>query len=118
VCSSDLELAPVELAPAQPELEAPAPVQPEASDVVNDKSGKRRSERHAVIKTGKIVYRAATCVMDSVILNLSDHGAALQPADPLRVPDAFTLKIHFGPTYRCEVCWRYRNKLGVRFLES
>jgi len=116
-------------APAEVPLEEPTPVEPapvepapesdtaEASGALGDKAGKRRSERHAVIKTGRIVYRAATCVMDCVILNLSDHGAAIQPEDPLRAPDAFTLKIHFGPTYRCEVCWRYRNKLGVRFLE-
>jgi hypothetical protein len=55
--------------------------------------------------------------MDCVVLNLSDQGAALQPDDALRCPDAFTLKIQHGPSYRCEVCLRYRSKLGVRFLD-
>jgi DNA-binding response OmpR family regulator len=78
---------------------------------------RRHGARGNVIKAGRIVYQAATCVMSCVILNLSDKGAALQPEDALRCPDAFTLKIHNGPSYRCEVCWRYRTKLGVRFLD-
>jgi len=108
---------PADVAPTPAPGEEPMPEQPVSDRQSDETTWKRRSARHAVIKTGKIVYRAATCVMDCVILNLSDHGAALQPADPLRVPESFTLKINFGPTYQCEICWRYRNKLGVRFLE-
>ncbi len=78
---------------------------------------RRHGIRGSVIKAGRIVYRAATCTMDCVVLNLSDQGAALQPEDALRCPDVFTLKIQHGPSYRCHVCWRYRSKLGVRFLE-
>ncbi|MEE9159625.1 MAG: response regulator [Gammaproteobacteria bacterium] len=81
-------------------------------------SERRSDSRSAMIKSGQIVYRAATCVMDCVILNLSDEGAALQPEDPHRLPATFNLAIHHGPTYHCEVCWRHRNKLGVRFLDS
>ncbi len=89
------------------------PAQPD-----EDASERRRKSRSAVIKSGQIIYRAATCVMDCIILNLSDQGAALQPADLLRLPSSFSLKIHHGPTLHCEVCWRYRNKLGVRFLDT
>jgi len=49
-------------------------------------SERRSDSRSAMIKSGQIVYRAATCVMDCVILNLSDEGAALQPEDPHRLP--------------------------------
>jgi DNA-binding response OmpR family regulator len=79
---------------------------------------RRRSARISVVKSGQIIYRAATCVMDCVILDLSDHGAALQPEAPHRLPESFRLKIHHGSTHDCTVCWRYRNKLGVRFLDS
>ena len=79
-------------------------------------SERRRSQRISVVKSGQIIYRAASCVMDCVILDLSDHGAALQPEASHRLPESFRLKIHHGSTHDCEVCWRYRNKLGVRFL--
>jgi DNA-binding response OmpR family regulator len=78
----------------------------------------RRGTRTALLKAGQVIYQAATCVMDCIILNLSDHGAAIQPTDPGRLPSSFQLKIHHGPTFLCEVCWRHRNKLGVRFLET
>ena len=77
---------------------------------------RRESERASVLQGAVIVYRAATCSMDCVVLNLSDGGAALQPADLPHCPDEFTLRIHMGPSYKCVVCWRYRNKLGVRFV--
>jgi DNA-binding response OmpR family regulator len=103
------EAPPVDVPPADPPQEAagPAPPVPE----------RRHGARGSVIKAGRIVYRAATCTMDCVVLNLSDQGAALQPEDALRCPDVFTLKIQHGPSYRCQVCWRYRSKLGVRFLD-
>ena len=88
----------------------------EPGPAADDRGECRRSPRISVVKSGQIIYRAATCVMDCVILDLSDHGAALQPESPHRLPESFRLKIHHGPTHDCEVCWRYRNKLGVRFL--
>ena len=109
----------------QPAREAPQPVaqpggQPatEGAPEVTAREvlDRRDSNRSNVLRGGQIVYRAATCTMECVVLNLSDEGAALQPADTPHCPDVFTLKIHHGPTYRCEVCWRYRNKLGVRFV--
>jgi DNA-binding response OmpR family regulator len=88
------------------------------SQPAEDTGERRRSPRVSVVKSGQIIYRAATCVMDSIILDLSDRGAALQPEAPHRLPASFRLKIHHGPTHHCEVCWRYRNKLGVRFLDT
>ncbi|MDH3594331.1 MAG: response regulator [Rhodospirillales bacterium] len=99
--------------PADPSSDAPREEAPPAPPVPE----RRRGARGNVIKAGRVVYRAATCTMDCVVLNLSDQGAALQPEDALRCPDVFTLKIQHGPSYRCHVCWRYRSKLGVRFLE-
>jgi DNA-binding response OmpR family regulator len=78
---------------------------------------RRDSARRNVLRSGQIVYQSGNCVMDCVILNLSDKGAALQPEDALRCPDAFTLMIRDGKTHLCEVCWRYRTKLGVGFVD-
>ena len=81
-------------------------------------SERRDNPRSSVVKSGQIIYRAGTCTMDCIILDLSDHGAALQPETPHSLPGAFRLRVHHGPTLQCEVCWRYRNKLGVRFLDA
>ena len=97
---------------------APEPSAPKAKTPEQIEEERRRAARSRVIKGGQIIYRAATCVMDCVILNLSDKGAALQPADTVHCPQTFVLQIHHGPRYRCEVCWRYRNKIGVRFLDG
>jgi DNA-binding response OmpR family regulator len=78
---------------------------------------RRDGPRGGVVEAGRIVCRAARRAMDCVVLNLSDRGAALQPEDAPRCPDAFTLEIRHGPSRRCRVCWRYRDKLGVRFLD-
>ena len=56
--------------------------------------------------------------MDCLVLSLSDDGAALQPLDTLNIPDSFVLQIKDGSVYRCEVCWRHGNKLGVRFVNT
>ena len=79
---------------------------------------RRDGERVAVVKAGQISYRAGTCTMDCVILNLSDQGAALQPEAANRLPETFRLNIHHGPSRHCQVRWRYRNKIGVRFLDG
>lgn len=79
---------------------------------------RRDGERVAVVKSGRISYRAGTCTMDCIILNLSDRGAALQPEAANRLPETFRLEIHHGPSRQCQVRWRYRNKIGVRFLDG
>ncbi len=105
------------LARARPATAPPADPPREETPPVPQVPERRHGARGSVIKAGRIVYRAATCTMDCVVLNLSDQGAALQPEDALRCPDVFTLQIQHGPSYRCHVCWRYRSKLGVRFLD-
>ena len=78
---------------------------------------RRGGLRGSMIKAGQILYDSGVPIMDCVVLNVSETGAALQPADATRCPATFTLKLHGRRGYRCEVCWRYRTKLGVRFLD-
>lgn len=108
--------------PEPPVPEASAAPEPVVADLPDEaqvsEEERRGGARNRVIKGGQIIYRAATCVMDCVILNLSDRGAALQPAEIVHCPQAFVLQIQHGPRFRCEVCWRYRNKVGVRFLDG
>ena len=87
-------------------------------DAATDGEGseRRRATRAKTIKGAEIVYNN-NCVMDCVVISLSDGGAAIQPEDALILPEHFMLKIKFGPTRSCEVCWQHGNKIGVRFLD-
>jgi CheY-like chemotaxis protein len=78
---------------------------------------RRDSPRRNVLKSAQIVCVDANKVMDCTILNLSDRGAAIKPADPPYCPSSFTLMISNGVTHECEICWRYREKVGVRFRD-
>ncbi len=70
--------------------------------------------RHAA----EIIFQDIDKVMGCTILNLTAKGAALQPADAANCPKRFTLKSFDGNLHHCEVCWRYRQRLGVKFLDS
>ncbi len=78
---------------------------------------RRQAPRIRLIKSGLIVYHDNKCVMDCIVLSVSDSGAALQPADTLNLPEHFDLQIKFGARHNCHVCWMHGNKLGVRFLD-
>jgi DNA-binding response OmpR family regulator len=81
-------------------------------------SADRRDEpRTRLIKSAQIIYDDNKCIMDCIVLSLSDGGAALQPEDTLNLPEKFELQIKFGARHDCHVCWVHGNKLGVRFLD-
>ena len=88
-----------------------------AEDPDDDPASRRQFTRVRTLKSAQIIYRNSNCVIDCLILNMSDGGAAIQPADFVELPETFLLKIHHGPTYRCQVRWRHGNKIGVRFLD-
>ena len=83
---------------------------------------RRTHRRFKTIKGGQITYRdsaegikSASCV----IFSLSNGGAAIQiDGGHDAVPPAFVLQEQSGTTHQCEVCWRYRDKAGVRFVHS
>jgi DNA-binding response OmpR family regulator len=77
---------------------------------------RRQAPRAQLIKSAQIFYDDNKCVMDCVVLSVSDGGAALQPEDTLNLPERFELQIKFGAHHDCHVCWVHGNKLGVRFL--
>ena len=96
----------------------PAPRTPAPVDLGPHGEERRREPRTRVFKSGEIVYGANQCVVECVVLNLSQGGAAIQPADMLNIPARFTLRIKLEATHDCEVRWQYGNKLGVRFLDT
>ena len=79
---------------------------------------RRQDPRARTLKSAQIVYNNQSCLADCLVINTSEGGAALQLNDFLEYPTKFLLKVHRGPTHRCEVCWQRGNKLGVRFLDG
>lgn len=77
---------------------------------------RRRSPRRRVLKNALIVFGSGYCTMGCQILDYSDTGAKLMPADLISCPSDFTLKPQVGPSRECEVAWRRNGVLGVRFL--
>jgi DNA-binding response OmpR family regulator len=69
-----------------------------------------------VRQVAQIIFQDVDKVMSCTILNHTSKGAALQPSDAAKCPKRFSLKIPGGAIHHCEVCWRYRQRLGVRFL--
>ena len=76
---------------------------------------RRNSSRAGRLLSGKIVYNNSSCVMNCVILNMSDGGAKLRPADIVHCPLEFALRVAGQRPRDCEVVWRSQDTLGVRF---
>ncbi len=75
-----------------------------------------RNPRRRTLKGALIVFRSGYCTMGCLILNTSDTGALVRPADILLCPNEFVLKPSVGPSRDCEVLWRKGEDLGVRYL--
>jgi|SRR2546423_5106054 len=54
--------------------------------------------------------------MRCYILNVSDTGALLLPADVLLCPTQFTLRPELGEQRKCEVVWTNGRLLAIRFI--
>ncbi len=79
-------------------------------------SDRRHHPRRRVLKSASIVFRGGFCTMGCRILNTSDAGALVMPADTVLCPSEFVLKPPLGPSRSCEVVWRKGTMLGVHYL--
>jgi hypothetical protein len=74
----------------------------------------RTAPRQRTFKGGSISLPGA--IIECIIRNLSDTGAMIELADPLALPDEFTLIIKPELLKRsCELAWRRGNRIGVHF---
>lgn len=74
----------------------------------------RAALRHRVLKTGSIQFNGG--VIDCVVRNVSETGAAVETASLVGIPDTFTLLISGDPAARrCRVAWRSDKRIGVAF---
>jgi GGDEF domain-containing protein len=83
---------------------------------VSDVANRRSHPRRRSLKNALIVFKDGHCTMKCHILEVSDGGAKLVPADPLLCPSQFVLKPQLGPARECEVVWRKGTQIGVSYL--
>lgn len=76
---------------------------------------RRAASRHRALVGAQIIYRNGNCAMNCQILDESDTGAMLRPADIFSVPAAFVLKPRFAEPRECRMVWRKGERLGVRY---
>lgn len=88
---------------------------PEAGTRPGDR---RAAPRLRTIRRAEIVYNSGHCVVGCTILDLSEGGAKLRPADLLTLPRTFELRIAYGPVCRCETVRRSGMCVGVRFTSA
>lgn len=75
---------------------------------------KRAALRQRVLKSASIEFNGG--VIDCVIRNISETGAALEVASPLGIPETFNLVLSGDqPRRRCQVAWRRDKRIGVAF---
>lgn len=77
---------------------------------------RRRWPRKQGLKSGRITYGRSGASMVCMVLDTSEGGARLIPADLHLCPNHFSLRIAGEPTRRCTVVWRERKQMGVKFV--
>ena len=76
----------------------------------------RKSRRKETVRGGTIVYGRHRRSMSCVILDISDDGAKLVPANIFNCPDRFSLKVADQPDRDCVVVWRDHSHVGAKFV--
>jgi PilZ domain len=95
-------------------LQAKAAGQPSGPDALQVMENNRAALRQRVLKSGSIEFNGG--VIDCVVRNISETGAALEVASPLGIPDTFNLPISGDHSTRhCQVAWRKDKRIGVAF---
>lgn len=80
-------------------------------------SEKRAVPRHRVLKRGTLAFNGGGS-LDCMVRNISEGGAQIDIANPIGVPEVFTLVIeadHF--MRRCHAVWSRERRIGVAFDE-
>jgi hypothetical protein len=74
----------------------------------------RSALRRRMLKAGKIEFGSS--VIDCVVKNVSETGAALDVESPIGIPERFDLFVHQDQSLRAaHVVWRKERRIGIRF---
>lgn len=83
----------------------------------------REHQRQRVLKAGRIVLDNRTSTIDVTLRDLSAGGAKLKLAQPMPLPDQFSLIIqnattNHTETHHCEKRWQRADLVGVTFISE
>lgn len=81
---------------------------------------KRSAPRREMRWEGLIVDSAGTVISRCKVANVSSSGAKLVTPTPMELPDFFVLYLSLNGDVRrkCQVAWRAKVELGVKFVRS
>ena len=80
---------------------------------------KRAEIRSRVIKAGTISYNDHHFTIPCMVRNISDTGARVKFDKTVIVPETFALEIELDAMeVDCEVVWRRRDEVGVKFVSE
>jgi hypothetical protein len=78
-------------------------------------SEKRAAPRHRVLKHGTLAFRGGGGV-DCTVRNISSNGARVDVANPVGLPEAFTLVIEADQFMRHgHAVWSSERRIGIAF---
>jgi hypothetical protein len=76
---------------------------------------KRREPRHRVLKSGRLAFQGGGGV-DCTVRSISPTGARIDVANPVGLPESFTLLIEADHVMRhCHPVWSHDRQIGVAF---
>lgn len=79
---------------------------------------RRLGPRRKMLKACKINFNNRFSVFDGVIVNISETGARIKTTNSAYVANDFLLTTVFGNNqYQCNVMWRNKEFIGVKFEE-
>ncbi|ABI78464.1 conserved domain protein [Hyphomonas neptunium ATCC 15444] len=81
----------------------------------------REHQRQRVLKAGLIIFDNLSSTVDVTLRDLSEGGAKLKLAQPMPLPDHFSLRIQNATTnqtetHLCEKRWQRADLVGVTFI--
>jgi len=97
-----------------PQSSASIPIPEDQSIVTLDE--RRNHTRMKTLKAATIIYQFESCTMKCIILDISETGARLKPAEPVHLPGTFRLVIDHGASFNCKVVRRMDDQMGVQFV--
>lgn len=86
-------------------------------DKIQDGPKKQRgNNRKSSFLGGDIIINGPFPPIYCLIRNISPTGCLLSFESDIEVPDHFELKLSNGDHHSCEVAWRAKSKMGVKFV--
>ena len=90
----------------------------DGSEPASSMTNRRAHPRRRALKNALIVFNEGYCSMRCQMLEVSEGGAKLVPADPLLCPAEFMLRPPIGSARHCEVVWRKGTHIGVTYISE